>query len=106
MTLIYRRCAGMDVHQKSISVCARIRIARDRFDTETAAFGTFTQDLEKMARWLRERRIRQVAMESTGVYWKPVWNVLEVISLILRCLRSVEFRRNRVRRFWKTPPVA
>jgi transposase len=67
----------MDVHQKSISVCARIRIARDRFDTETAVFGTFTQDLEKMARWLRERRIRHVAMESTGVYWKPVWNVLE-----------------------------
>jgi transposase len=67
----------MDVHRKSISVCARIRIARDRFDTETAVFGTFTQDLEKMARWLRERKIRHVAMESTGVYWKPVWNVLE-----------------------------
>jgi transposase len=77
VTLIYRRCAGMDVHQKSISVCARVRIARDRFGTETAVFGTFTQDLEKMARWLRERRIRHVAMESTGVYWKPVWNVLE-----------------------------
>jgi transposase len=67
----------MDVHQKSISVCARIRIAHDRFRTESAVFGTFTQDLEKMAAWLRERRIRQVAMESTGVYWKPVWNVLE-----------------------------
>lgn len=77
MTLIYRRCAGMDVHQKSISVCARIRSARNTFTTETAVFGTFTQDLENMARWLRERRIRHVAMESTGVYWKPVWNVLE-----------------------------
>ena len=77
MTLIYRRCAGMDVHQKSISVCARIRTARNTFTTETAVFRTFTQDLEKMAVWLRERRIRHVAMESTGVYWKPVWNVLE-----------------------------
>jgi transposase len=77
VTVIYRRCAGMDVHQKSISVCARIRTARDRFRTETAVFGTFTQDLEKMARWLTERKIRHVAMESTGVYWKPVWNVLE-----------------------------
>jgi transposase len=77
VTLIYRRCAGMDVHQKSISVCARIRMARDRFRTETAVFGTFTKELEKMALWLRERKIRHVAMESTGVYWKPVWNVLE-----------------------------
>jgi len=77
VTLIYRRCAGIDVHKKSISVCARIRIARDRFRTETAVFLTFTQELEKMAAWLRERKIQHVAMESTGVYWKPVWNVLE-----------------------------
>ncbi len=87
MTLIYRRCAGMDVHQKSISVCARIRVARDRFHTETAVFATFTQDLERMATWLRERKIRHVAMESTGVYWKPIWNVLETskrgFSLVL-----------------------
>jgi transposase len=77
VTLIYRRCAGMDVHQKLIWVCARIRTAKNTFTTETAVFGTFTQDLEKMARWLRERKIQHVAMESTGVYWKPVWNVLE-----------------------------
>src|SRR5579863_10322578 len=77
LTLIYRRCAGMDVHKKSISVCARIRSAKDTFTTETAVFGTFTRDLENMAQWLRERRIQHVAMESTGVYWKPVWNVLE-----------------------------
>ena len=77
MTLVYRRCAGLDVHQKSITVCARIRVARGRFHTETAVFGTFTQEIEKMARRLRERKIRPVAMESTGVYWKPVWNVLE-----------------------------
>jgi transposase len=77
VTLIYRRCAGMDVHQKLIWVCARIRTAKNTFTTETAVFATFTQDLEKMARWLRERKIRHVAMESTGVYWKPVWNVLE-----------------------------
>src|SRR5262245_46193814 len=77
VTLVYRRCAGMDVHQKSITVCARTRVARDRFHTETAVFGTFTQGLKEMARWLRERSIRHVAMESAGVYWKPVWNVLE-----------------------------
>ena len=56
MTLKYRRCAGIDVHQKSISVCARIRVGRDQFQTESAVFRTFTRDLEKMAAWLRERR--------------------------------------------------
>jgi transposase len=77
VTLIYRRCAGLDVHQKSISVCVRMRTARDKFATETAVFGTFTHDLERLAEWLYEHRVRHVAMESTGVYWKPIWNVLE-----------------------------
>jgi transposase len=44
---------------------------------EEAVFGTFTQDLVRLRQWLRERKVRQVAMESTGVYWIPVWNVLE-----------------------------
>jgi len=77
VTLIYRRCAGMDVHKNSVSVCVRIRSPRDHFETETAVFRTFTRDLEQMADWLKERKIRQVAMESTAVYWKPVFNVLE-----------------------------
>jgi transposase len=67
----------MDVHKKSISVCVRVRSARDHFETETAVFRTFTRDLEQMAEWLKARKVRRVAMESTGVYWKPVWNVLE-----------------------------
>lgn len=77
VTVVYRRCAGLDVHKKSISVCVRIRRARDKFQTETAVFGTFTKDLEHMAEWLRGHKVQHVAMESTGVYWKPVWNVLE-----------------------------
>ena len=44
---------------------------------EEAVFGTFTADLEDLSDWLRKHRVRQVAMESTGVYWMPVWNVLE-----------------------------
>lgn len=87
MTLLYRRCAGMDVHKKSISVCVRIRTARERCQTETAVFRTFTHDLERMAEWLKQHQVRHVAMESTGVYWKPVWNVLEAkkwkFSLVL-----------------------
>ena len=77
MSLIYRRCAGLDVHKKSISVCARLRDGDHRSATESATFGTFTCDLKAMADWLKARKVRHVAMESTGVYWKPVWNVLE-----------------------------
>ena len=64
----------MDVPKKSISVCVRIRPARDKFQTKTAVFGTFTKDLEHMAEWLRGHKVQHVARESTGVYWKPVWN--------------------------------
>jgi transposase len=77
MSLIYRRCAGLDVHKKSISVCVRVRDNDHRSETESATFGTFTCDLQAMADWLKARKVRHVAMESTGVYWKPVWNVLE-----------------------------
>ena len=42
-----------------------------------ATFSTFTEDLEKLRDWLRRNRIERVAMESTGVYWRPVWNILE-----------------------------
>lgn len=77
VSLIYRRCAGLDVHKDSISVSAQIRVGGHQSTTELATFGTFTCDLRGMADWLKTRKIRHVAMESTGVYWKPVWNVLE-----------------------------
>jgi transposase len=77
VSLLYRRCAGLDVHQKSISACIRIRISSRKLQTETAVFGTYTRDLERLAEWLKQFQVKQVAMESTGVYWKPVWNVLE-----------------------------
>lgn len=78
MKTLYRRCAGIDVHKKSISVCVRQRVAgKKETEMEEAVFGTFTQDLERLAEWLKERKVKQVAMESTGVYWIPVWNILE-----------------------------
>ncbi len=77
VNLLYRRCAGLDVHQKSISVSVRVQVGADQSKTESATCGTFTGDLKEMAEWLKARKIRHVAMESTGVYGKPVWNVLE-----------------------------
>jgi transposase len=78
MKLLYRRCAGLDVHKKTVSVCVRRRVAgKSEAEVEEAVFGTFTRDLERLGKWLKERKVRQVAMESTGVYWIPVWNILE-----------------------------
>ena len=78
MKLLYRRCAGLDVHKKSVSVCIRRRVTGSReVEIEEAVFGTFTQDLRRLCGFLKRHKVRQVAMESTGVYWIPVWNILE-----------------------------
>ena len=78
MKLLYRRCAGLDIHKNSVSACVRRRVAGStETTTEDAVFGTWTQDLLRLRQWLRDHKVRQVAMESTGVYWIPVWNVLE-----------------------------
>jgi transposase len=64
------------VHKKTVSACIRIRHS-NRTETKTAVFPTFTQDLEELRHWLQEHKVTHVAMESTGVYWIPVWNILE-----------------------------
>jgi transposase len=58
-------------------VCIRRRVHSRKVEIETAVFQTFTQDLERMRDWLKQHKVKNVAMESTGVYWVPVWNVLE-----------------------------
>jgi transposase len=76
MQILYRRCAGLDVHEKSVSACIRVVKGR-QVETVEATFPTFTEDLEQLRDWLVRNRIQRVAMESTGVYWRPVWNILE-----------------------------
>lgn len=74
---VYRRCAGLDIHQKTVTACVLIAKPKGEVETHKAVFGTFTSDLKRLREWLRSFRLRRVAMESTGVYWMPVWNVLE-----------------------------
>jgi transposase len=76
MDLLYTRCAGLDVHPRSVSACARI-VIDGRVSHEVRTFGTSTRELREMADWLASLGCTHVAMESTGVYWKPVWHVLE-----------------------------
>lgn len=75
MKAMHRRCAGLDVHQKEIVGCRRI-VAGRKVQTEVRRFATTTQGLLDLADWLEEGKVTHVAMEATGVYWKPVWHIL------------------------------
>lgn len=76
MEVLYTRCAGLDVHKDSVVACVRIARA-GRVDQELAKFGTTTSELLRLGDWLTSHEVTHVAMEATGVYWKPVWHVLE-----------------------------
>jgi transposase len=77
MDPIYTSCCGLDVHSKSIQACVR-RIGKDAtIHQEVRAFGTMTEDILALADWLSSEEVTHVAMESTGVYWKPIYNILE-----------------------------
>jgi transposase len=76
MQVIYPRCAGLDVHKQTAVAC--VRIAGDGAPLqEVRTFETTTSGLLALADWLESFGVEQVAMEATGVYWKPVWHVLE-----------------------------
>ena len=76
MELLYERCAGLDVHQRNVVAC--VRIAKDGKATEEVrTFETTTTGLLELSAWLEADGCTHVAMEATGVYWKPVWHVLE-----------------------------
>ena len=76
MDVLYPRCCGLDVHKSSISACILVREAGG-VQKHQRRFGAMTQDLQELANWLRQFEVTQIAMESSGVYWKPVWNILE-----------------------------
>src|SRR5438067_8513940 len=76
MEVVYPCCCGLDVHKKSITACVLWAEAKGKSRKEKRRFGTFTHDLLQLADWLGESGVTHVAMESTGVYWKPVWNIL------------------------------
>lgn len=77
MEIVYERCAGLDVHKKTVVACRMIRQADGHWQQETRTFKTMTADLLALADWLRAGEVTHVAMESTGVFWRPVYNILE-----------------------------
>lgn len=77
MEVIYPRCAGLDVHKKTVVACVIYTQKNGHKKQETRTFGTTTSELQELRAWLQEWGCTIAAMESTGVYWKPVYNILE-----------------------------
>lgn len=80
MEVVFERCAGLDVHQKTVVACVRTpgpSKKRGEQNREVRTFSATTPGLLALHSWLTEREVTHVAMESTGIYWRPVYNVLE-----------------------------
>ncbi len=77
MDVVHARCCGLDVHKKSVVACVLITQPNSSVERHVRTFKTVTADLLKLADWLSTLQVTQVAMESTGIYWRPVFNVLE-----------------------------
>jgi transposase len=99
MEVMYPRCAGLDVHKDS--VFARVRCVSEPLHDEVRSFGTTTSALYELNEWLSAHGVTHVAMEATGVYWKPVWHMLEEnFALVLanaQHIRNVPGRKTDVK---------
>lgn len=102
MEVVTTCCAGIDVHKENVVVCVRRERVGMKCEKEIRKFGTMTRELVGLVDWLREWGCEKVAMESTGVYWIPVYNVLEgeafeVLLVNARHLKQVPGRKTDVR---------
>ena len=75
MQVLYTRCAGLDVHKDTIVAC--VRCVSEPRQQQVRSFATTTSGLVALSEWLASHGCSHVAMEATGIYWKPVWHVLE-----------------------------
>jgi transposase len=101
MDIVYERSCGLDIHKKQIVACVIVPGPDGQPTKQIRTFGTMTADLLALADWLRGQEVRHVAMESTGVYWQPIYNLLEdEFTLLLanaRHLKAVPGRKTDVR---------
>ena len=101
MQNIFPCCAGLDVHKESVEACVRRIEPQGRLHQETRHWGTMTRDILAMTDWMAAQGVTHVAMESTGVYWKPIYNILEghftVLLVNARHLKRVPGRKTDIR---------
>ena len=101
MRILHEYCAGLDVHKETVAACALWIGEAGECREEVATFGTMTRDLVALSDWLVARKVTHVAMEATGVFWKPVFNVLEgrfeVVLVNARHIKQVPGRKTDVK---------
>ena len=101
MHVVYERCCGLDIHKRTVVACLVVPGPGGQPVKEVRSFGTMTDDLLRLSDWLAADGVTHVAMESTGVYWKPGWNLLEdSFTLLLvnaRHVKAVPGRKTDVR---------
>ena len=93
MKRIYQRCCGIDVHKATLTACVRVYGAGRKLSQEIRSFGTTGDELLSLHDWLMTHRVSHVAMEATGVYWKPVFYVLEQ-GFTLLLVNPADVQRN------------
>jgi transposase len=76
MELLHRHCCGLDVHKETVVACLRL-VSDGKVTTEVRTFQTTTADLLRLSEWLAVNGCTHVAMEATGIYWRPVWHILD-----------------------------
>jgi len=100
MDVVYRICAGLDVHKETVECAVRQMEPDGKVTVEIRQFGTMTDDLLEMVEWLKAQGVTHVAMESTGVFWKPIYNILEghftVLLVNARHVKQVPGRKTDV----------
>ncbi len=77
MEVVYARCCGLDIHKKLVVACRITPGSDGRLCKEIRTFGTMTEDLLQLGDWLAAEQVTHVAMEATGIYWHPIYNLLE-----------------------------
>jgi len=101
MDTVHRCCAGLDVHKKTVAACVRRVDEHGKLHEEVRTFATMTGYLLALADWMTAQGVTHVAMESTGVFWKPVFNILEggfeVLLVNARHIKQVPGRKTDVK---------
>jgi transposase len=101
MEILYARCCGLDIHKRTVVACLFVPGAEGTPTKQIRTFGTMTNDLLALSEWLAAAECTQVAMESTGVFWKPIYNLLEgsfeVLVVNAQHVKGVPGRKTDVR---------
>src|SRR5258707_15851417 len=83
MQVVYARCAGRAVHKKTVVVTVLVTAANGAVTKETRTFSTMTAELLRLEAWLADLQVDHLALESTGMYWYPLYNLLEQARTVL-----------------------